>query len=578
MVRPLKILLVNPACLDRRISGEDAHIVPIGLYYIGAQLLDKGFSTRILNLAAAEVNNPLERFTQVITELQPDIIGFSVTNPNRWNAIDSAKIAREHFPSITVVFGGPAPTFLVDHLFEACPELDVIVIGEGEQAMLELAEHIEQTTADPAVAGGRGSFSAISGLVYRSNGSLVKTAPPVPIENLDALAHPSAHFTYQHLAMSRGCPGKCTFCGSPRFWGGSRVRSHSPQWFVDEIEALTAKGVTHFYLSDDTFTMDKTRVLEFCRRIRQKKLIITWNAISRVDYLDEELVFAMRTAGCIQISFGVESGSDAIRKKLGKPVDSNQILRAFSLTRSFGIMPRAYFIYGSPGETPATIADTLRMMDAIQPLSAVFYLLVIFPGTHLYQKAVARHKISDHIWHERIEDLPWFEVDDLLDFQTVKSFGGTLRSHFFSALETFVQTLVLVDKKELYPFHADFLSRLAMTFSHGEYANHPQLKNPDQIAWMLYEYALRYAPDARAFLGMAMLSQKRRQFHAAISTLEKALSIWPDNPDLMLCMGICQMNTGRFKTALEHLNPLASLPQAAAYINICHQHISGKPS
>ncbi|MCK5165359.1 MAG: radical SAM protein [Desulfobacula sp.] len=567
MVKQKKILLVNPVCLDARITGEDVHIVPIGLYYIGALLIENGFDTRIINLAAGR-DDPVKAFKHMVAAEHPDVIGFSVTNPNRWNAMECATAAKKIKPDITIVFGGPAPTFLANHLLSACPDIDFIVAGEGEITFLELVTQLEN--------GHNASFKQINGLVFKKKDDLFTTPPRNPIKDLDTLVHPSKYFVYQHLSMSRGCPGKCTFCGSPRFWGNQNLRFHSPQWFADEIQILNKNGVTHFYISDDTFTMDKPRVIEFCNFIIKRKLAITWNAISRVDYIDEDILFHMRKAGCIQLSFGVESGSEKIRKILGKPLKHEKIIKAFSLTSSYGIMPRAYFIYGSPGETDQTIKESCDLLNIIRPLSAIFYILVIFPGTHLYQSAVNKHLLTDDIWYRKIEDLPWFEVDTKLDFIKIKAFGDCLRSEFYNNLDRFAQTMNLVDIKELYPFHADFLSRLAMTFSHGEYAVDTRVKNQDKTAKYLFDKALSYAPDSKAFLGLAMLLQKKKQFEKAILILEKGLNHSPENKELNICMGVCLMNTGRFKTALKFFEKFKKFAETNQYINICHQNIAGQ--
>ncbi len=567
MVAKKKILLVNPACLDERISSDDASIVPIGLYYVGALLLENKYETNILNLASVK-SSPTEQFKQSNHQLQPDIIGFSVTNPNRWNAIECALEAKKINPKVTIVFGGPAATFLYEHLFNICEALDFVVLSEGEYTFLELVNSLNAGKSD-----GLKEIGKIKGLVYRKDNTPVKTASSPPISNLDNLPHPSKYFVYQHLSMSRGCPGKCTFCGSPRFWSHQQVRFHSAGWFVTEIEALVKKGVTHFYISDDTFTMDKERVLELCHLIDKKNLNISWNAISRVDYIDDEILLAMRKAGCIQISFGVESGSERIRKVLGKPTSKDKIKNAFSRTISFGILPRAYFIYGSPGETDLTIRESLDLIREIKPLSAIFYMLVIFPGTHLYHRAQHKNLVSDDFWENKVEDLPWFEIDTTLDFKTVKAFGEQLRTEFYSHLDEFVSSIELIDNKELYPFHADFLSRLALTFSHGEYASDHRIKNQESTAHLLFKKALTYAPDARAFLGIAMALQKKRQFEKTISTLEQGLHHFPDSKDLHTCMGITLMNTGNFGSALEFFKKFSEFPEINHYINICNNHL-----
>jgi radical SAM superfamily enzyme YgiQ (UPF0313 family) len=152
---------------------------------------------------------------------------------------------------------------------------------------------------------------------------------------------------------------------------------------VDQLARLSQKGIQFFYFSDDTFTANKRHAIEVCRKIIEKKLDITWNAISRVDHVSEEILYWMRKAGCIQISYGVESGSPKIRKFLLKNISTDKIRSAFASTQKYGIMARAYFIYGAPQESWQTIQKTIDLINVLKPLSVIFYILDIFPGTAL---------------------------------------------------------------------------------------------------------------------------------------------------------------------------------------------------
>ncbi len=567
-----KILFVNPACLDQRVTDDDATVVPIGLYYLAALLTDKGFSAPILNLADPGMGPPgdgLGRFESVIAQEAFSVIGFSVTNANRHQAMECAAIAKKRLKNVAIIFGGPAPTFMPGFFMDACPDLDYIVKGEGEAACLELVKSLgSQNTVS------RDCLRQIRGLVFREDGRIRDTGPARVIDDLDTLVPPSRYFTYHHLSMSRGCPGKCTFCGSPKFWGKSGVRFHSAQWFAREIRALAHKGVSHFFISDDTFTMDKPRVMELCALISD--LGITWNAISRVDHIDRDMLMQMRKAGCIQISYGVESGSKKIKKILGKPISREKAIRAFSLTASAGIMPRAYFIYGSPGETQETINHSLDLLKRLRPLGAVFYMLVVFPGTHLYHLAAQKKRVTDQIWHERIEDLPWFELDDTLDFPRVKDFGNQLRQAFYSGLEESAKNLELDDDPGLGPFHADFLSRLAMTFLSGEYAQNPWIKTAKATAEILFQRALSFHPDQRAFMGLGMIYQGQKRFKDAARIMDQGLAHFPKSRDLAAGLGVSLMNLGKFSRALDLFKPFKKDPTLGPYINICRQKISGQ--
>ena len=565
------VLFVNPACLDARFTDEDAGMVPIGVYYLGGLLSENGFDVRILNLARlgpARSNAGLNEFKARVKQLAPEIIGFTVTHPSRHQALACARTAKQINPDVIVVFGGPAPTFMAEFLMDICPDIDFIVKGEGELACLELVRAVKTGTLNEKAG-------TIPGLVFRRGNAVESSGPARLIEDLDQLPHPARHFTYQHLSMSRGCPGKCTFCGSPEFWGKSGVRFHSAQWFAHEIHLLFQKGVTHFFISDDTFTMDRQQVIELCRILISLHIPITWNAISRVDHVDGDVLSWMRRAGCIQISFGVESGDEKIRRTLGKPVSKQAIVNAFALTRAAGMMPRAYFIYGSPGETRETIQQSINLIREIKPLSAVFYMLVTFPGTRLYRYARQTGKVTDEVWNQEIEDLPWFELDDNLDFKTVQSFGDGLRHAFYSGLPGFALSVQPDEDPDLAPLHADFLSRLALTFSHGDYADDPRLQDPDGTAIGLFEKALEYAPHPRAFLGLGMIFQRQKKFNHAVDRLEQGLNRYENDKDLHVCMGVSLMNLGKFDKALPHFLRFKTDAAMARYIDICQNKLSG---
>lgn len=568
-----KILFVYPACLDPRITEADAQVLPMGIFYLAALLMDRGFEVRILNLALSgtgRTGQGRSLFETVVQKEKPDIIGFSVTTPNRHQAMECATAARKILPRVSILFGGPAPTCMAPFFMENCPEIDFIIQGEGETACLELVLALDEKNPPS-----RERLEKIPGLVFRDGSGVTDTGPARVIHDLDTLPHPSRYFTFQHLSLSRGCPGKCTFCGSPEFWGKSGVRFHSARWLADEVKALSQKGVSHFFISDDTFTLDRDRVLEFCTRISD--LGITWNAISRVDAVDRDLLIHMRKAGCIQISFGVESGSARIKKILGKPLSNERAVQAFRLTAAAGILPRAYFIYGSPGETPETIQESVDLIHRLRPLGAVFYILVLFPGTRLYRHARQKGLVSDRIWQERIEDLPWFEVDESLDFSRVKAYGDELRHAFYRGLSDFAKTIELDEDPGLFPFHGDFLSRLAMTFFSGDYAHDPRIQHPEDTALHLFQRALTYHPDFRAFMGLTLLFQKQKKFREAVRIASQALTRYPESRELTLGLGVSLMNLGEFARALDHFTPWEQDETIRPYIDICNRKTTGGP-
>ena len=556
----MRILLIYPYFLDRRLNPEDIQAPPMGLFHVAAMLKAHGCEVEVLNWHDCTI--PREHMEGVLRERRPQVIGFSILHANRWGGIEIARIAKRIDPETAVVFGGVGATHLWEHLLQHVPELDYVVIGEGEHAFLSLIRHID----------GRGPVdaAAIPGIALRRDGRAVRTATPEPIRDLDALPMPARHFDFAHLSLTRGCPSDCRFCGSPGFWG-RRVRHHSADYFVEQLAALRQKGRRFFYVSDDTFTLNPRRVIAVCRQILQRRLGIHWAAISRVDAVDEEVLAWMRRAGCIQISYGVESGSEEIRRRLNKKISAAQIRAAFALTQRYGIMARAYFIYGCPGETEQTIQESIDLMLEIQPLAAVFYILDLFPGTALYEDFKRRSRLTDDIWLERVEDIMYFETDPELPAARILEFGRRLREAFYRNLPEFVAALDPIDRPGFAPLHADFFSRLAMTFDQGDYASVDAVPNKPQLAEALYRRALGYSPDARAYLGLGILNQKSGRHAEAADLLTAGRAHFPGDEQLQVCLAVSLMNLGRFSDALAILDRCPSQPQAQRLASACRQ-------
>ncbi|MCK4390578.1 MAG: radical SAM protein [Desulfobacterales bacterium] len=558
----MKILLIYPYPLYDRSQEEDIRPVPIGVYYIGALLKENHYDVEVLNWY--NIHKTPQRIAEVLIEKKPDIIGFSILNANRWGGIEIAQIAKEINPHVKIVFGGVAATFLWKHFLKHFPQIDFVVIGEGEYAFLNLVKSIEK--------GNHRNIKNIKGIAFRKKGKIVRTKPGELIQNLDDLPIPAKYFEYQHVVFSRGCPWKCTFCGSPRFWG-RKIRFHSPENFVSHIELLYNKGITFFYVSDDNFTINKNKVIEICKAIIDKDFKIVWVAISRVSYIDEEILYWMRKAGCIQISYGVESGSEKIRDLLNKNITTHQITNAFALTHKYGILSRAYFIYGSPEESWETIQDTIDLINQIKPLICVLYILEIYPGTRLYSDLQKKFSVTDEIWLKRIEGICYFETDPNMSQESVFAFGKRLRTELYKNIHHFVESVNLVDKEEFHEMHSDFLSRLGLTFSHGDYSNIDAIKDKNKIAEELFNKSLSYYPNYRAYLGLGIIKQKRKEFEGAVKILSEGIELFPESEELNLCLGINLMNLRDYNRALSYLLKLQHSEEAAYYITKCYEEL-----
>ena len=556
----MKILLIYPPFLVERIHEEEISVPPIGVYYVAALLRENGYDVEVLNWS--RIGQDLRECRKLLKEKNPTVIGFSLLHANRWGGIEIARTAKELNPETKIVCGGVGAHFLWEHLLTHFREIDYAVLGEGEFSLLNLIRHLESAP---------GSLpEEIPGLAFRKDGRPFRTSLPHPISDLDRLPDPAQYFTFQHVVSSRGCAWDCTFCGSPGFWG-RRVRFHSPAWFVDQLERLFQRGVSFFYVSDDTLTMDKQRLIAICRQIIDRGLPITWNAISRVDCMDEEILYWMRKAGCIQISYGIESADAGIRKILNKKIRLEDVQRAFPLTQSYGIMARAYFIYGSPGETEETIRETIDLIREIKPLSAIFYILDLFPGTEIYRRLQAHGLLTDDIWLDRMEGIMYSELDPALSDEKILTFGKTLRTAFYENVHTYADQVRLVDRPELYPFHADFLSRLGLTFSQGDYFKNDLVREKEITAEKLFQRALGYAPDHRAYLGLGMLKQRERQLEASNRWLLEGLEHYPESPDLNRCLGLNLLQQDDFRGALACFEKFPDDPEAAGQADRCRR-------
>lgn len=556
----MKIVLIHPYFIEHRSEEEEISAVPIGLYYICALLLEQGYDAEILNFYR-DAENPL-KIKEILERKKADIVGISVFNANRLGGVAIARLAKEVNPQSKVVFGGVGATFLWEHFLRNFAEIDYVVLGEGEYSFLELVRKLEK---DPP-----GDLFSIKGIAFRNGSRVLKTEPAEPIKDLDKLPNPARYFTYKHLSLTRGCPGNCSYCGSPRFWG-HKVRFHSVSYFVDQMELLYRKGVTFFDVSDDIFTMKKDVAIAACKEILRRGLRLSWYAISHVGSIDEEILYWMRKAGCIQISYGVESGSEKIRNGLNKRIENEQIKRAFALTRRFGIMARAYIIYACPGESSETIRETESLIGEIKPHSIIFYVLRVFPGTSLYEEVKERLKLTDDVWLNPMEDILYLETDPALVGEEVIEYRNRLRKTFYEGLPSFVDSMELEDSKDLYPFHADFLSRLAMTFSHGDYSAVEAIAGREAVAIRLFKRSLQYGPHPRAYLGLAMIEQKNREHAKAVELLCEGIGHFPENEPLHMCLGVGYMNLGRFSDALRVLMKFKESPEALNRIEACRR-------
>jgi anaerobic magnesium-protoporphyrin IX monomethyl ester cyclase len=345
----------------------DFHQIPYGLLSLGAQAARAGHQVKVLNLSAFS----WRRVEEVIGALDADLFGMSCWTANRRGVDLVARCIRRAHPQAHVVVGGPHATPLAREVLEHYTAVDTVAVGESEDTFMELVERLAA----------RAPTAGIAGTWYRDGDRILEGPPRPSIEDLDRLASPHDYFATHILMTSRGCPWQCTFCGAETTWGRG-FRGRSVPRVLDDIEhALEKLPVKMLQIKDDTFTANKRRALEICNGILERGLRFSWSCDTRVDVLTDELLGAMRRAGCQRLSLGVESGSPSVLAKINKKITVEQILRSTALAKSYGIQVRYYMMLGNRGETLQTFHETQAFLERAKPHQYIFSCLSIYPGT-----------------------------------------------------------------------------------------------------------------------------------------------------------------------------------------------------
>jgi len=238
------------------------------------------------------------------------------------------------------------------------------------------------------------------------------------------------------MGLSRGCPHQCIYCASNLLFG-RKVRHRSTENIIAEIKHLVNDyGIDGIKFVDDTFTMDKKRVIDFCKALKKEKVKIKWACMTRVDAISEEILKEMKSAGCVQLDFGVESGSDRILKILKKGTNAEMIKNAFKLVKKHKMKTLATIIVNNPFETREDLERTFKLAKEISADCTLFFYFVPFPGTESYELAekqgwLKESKDFSENWNFRTAQLPVMgNVTDLTKDELMKM-RSRMQNHFF---------------------------------------------------------------------------------------------------------------------------------------------------
>lgn len=389
------LLITPPVSFEERygsFAGGGSSAPSLGLLMIGGVTLAAGCRCSVIDAAAMTLTD--QELLARLVEVSPDILGISSTTLAIGNADRFARAVKQALPDITIIIGGPHITAAPKETMEKFASFDIAVIGEGEATFAEILQDL---------AAGK-KLNEVRGIILREGDELLVTERRPFITDLDSLPMPAWHllegfpekympapFKVKNLpattlVTARGCPNKCIFCDRSVF--GSSCHGYSATRVVEHIVELHQRyGIREISFEDDTFITFKTRLREICEKLIELDLGITWTCLGRVNNVTPENLTLMRKAGCWQISFGIETGSEDILTLIGKKITLQQIRTAVDCCQAAGIRSKGFFIIGHPGETKETLQATIDLALEL-PLSDISAtLLTPFPGTELYDRA-----------------------------------------------------------------------------------------------------------------------------------------------------------------------------------------------
>jgi anaerobic magnesium-protoporphyrin IX monomethyl ester cyclase len=332
---------------------------------------------------------------------RPHLVGYTLTTYLFHQNLEWIRDIREALGVPSLVGGVHLGLFPHESFSHGC--LDLGVTGEAEMSLPGLLEAF-MAGEEPA---------DVPGVVFRRGDEVVVTPPAGLVQDVDDVPLPARHLidnslyysfisrkrNFTPLMTSRGCPFRCIFCEQ----GGVRFRPRSPEVVVDEIEhAMREHGVREFDFFDSAFTINKPRVHAICEEIQRRGLEFVWAARSRVDSVDVPMLRAMKAAGCDRIYYGLESGNREILRTLRKAADLDQMVETVAMTREIGIETFGYFMIGSPGETEATMRQTVQLSLRLDLDYAQFSKVTPMPGTELYGMLV--EETGRDLWREIVLD------------------------------------------------------------------------------------------------------------------------------------------------------------------------------
>jgi len=379
-------------------EGEDDTLYPLGLAYLGAVLEKNNHEVDILNLTYSNWEDVKPNAIEKIKSFNPDILGISILSNSRISTKRLIEEAKKINPNLIVIAGGVHTTFLYNQILENYP-VDYAVLGEAEKTIIELSDAIKNKKPLE-------DFKKIKGIAFKEKNQIIKTEPRERIRNLDELPFPKHEFFEKtilkydtaYMMTSRGCPFGCSFCPSSAYWGRCMIQ-RSAENILEEIKYLLKKypNIKKIYFLDDEFLVNNNRIIQLCKMLIENNIKIKWSCLGRASSINDELISWIKRAGCFEVIFGVESGSQRILDNIGKKVKVEQIENAIKICKKYGLSTSFLSIIGLPGETYKSAMETAKLAKKVKEVAEPA-ILIVFPGTRVYELAKEKGMMADDYW------------------------------------------------------------------------------------------------------------------------------------------------------------------------------------
>lgn len=395
----MKYCIVMPRFTE---NYEQSYQFPIGIAYVSASLKKSGRDVLSYNLNYKH-GAVKELVKKLVLENDIDVLATGGITGQYWSLKEILEAAREVKPNIILWIGGGIITSAPIPGMEALEVADYGMIGEGEITICELADVIE----------GKRDAHTVDGLIFKENDKWTITNPRAEITDLDSVPFPDYEgFDFEELlskrstkwfgygsdnfcsmSLGRSCPFNCTFCFHP---SGTKYRRRSLENFFQEVDYLIEKyKINSIFISDELFLPKFEEAKQFCAEVVRRG--ISFGVYHRVDMVNREILELLRDSGCKQILFGLESADNRILKSMCKHITIEQIEKALELCKEIGIEAAGAFIFGDEEETTETARNTINWWKAHPDYNITTDLIIMYPGSVLYQNALKKGIIKDEV-------------------------------------------------------------------------------------------------------------------------------------------------------------------------------------